>query len=160
MLRTTFAIPLTQTSTTDPQNEVGQEMYLDGKWYKFLQNKTGGTRAVGDTSCYDPAQDATMTKVYAPATAILNFVAGVWVGAPAADEYGWMQTAGLCASANEMGNASTAKGDNLIGTNGQYYFSRGTATGTAPTYVTGAVEMEAYTTTSAALKKVYLKCRV
>lgn len=160
MLRTTFAFNLTETSTTDPQNEAGQEMYLDGKWYKWVQNKTGGATAIGDVSCYDPAQDATLKKVYAPATAILNFCAGVWLTVCAADSYGWIQTAGVNNSVNEMGNASTAKGDNLIPTNGQTYFSRGTATGTAPTYPKGAVEMEAYTTTSAALKKVYLTCRV
>jgi hypothetical protein len=157
-MRNVFSLNVAETYSKDLGGSLGQLRIEDDKIYKMVQNKTGGTRTAGDLVVYDVGTDATHTKVYAPATAKLMQLAGVLVGAPLADEYCWMQIWGYSAVVNTMGHASMAVGDSLIAVDAQYYGARSTAVGTAPIYGAYIICLEAYTTTSAAIKKGFIRC--
>jgi hypothetical protein len=145
-----FELGLTEYSATDTKGKVGSLRYEGAKVYKVVQNKTGSAAVAGNVANYHPASDTTFTfkKVYAPATANLNLLAGVWLAATPADSYGWIQIGGVNTTTNVLGHASLAIGGNLIGVDGQLYLTYGTASGTAPAYTSRATSLAANTTTT------------
>lgn len=145
-------------SNASDLNTVGSYMTIGDKTYKWVQNKTAGATAVGDVVCYAAGTDATLTKVYASATANLNLMAGVCTAIAAADDYMWIQVYGYSASINTQGHASSAIGDAMVAVNATTYCTRGTALGTAPIYQFHIIALQVWATVSADLKKGFIKC--
>ena len=136
------------------------DTYIDvqGNEFKCVKNTTASAYVVGDvvSSTYANAVD---TETQAGATAALNLMAGVAMGAIPASGFGWIQTWGYNASINTLGHASNVIGASLKAVNSQVYATFDAAPGTESTYRRHIVSLAAYTTTSAALKPGLIRCR-
>ena len=121
----------------------------EDKAYKFVRN-VGLITTAGDVVCYSVTNVITQTAMYEvtkPATANLNVMAGVALGAiPATTGQGWIQIHGYNPTVNVTGDTDITLGDSLKGVNGQFYATKDTAIGTSPTYVNHIIAAEAYAT--------------
>lgn len=128
------------------------------------KNKSGSTTAVGDWACFDAAntdEDTMAVKTpfisgrsMSPPTAILIQVMGVWQEAVPDGAVGLMIVGGYIHEAKVLGHASIAIGTPLMLVDGQVY---ATYDATADQTI---IALEAYTTASVALKKVFLRNRL
>jgi hypothetical protein len=113
--------------------------------------------AKGDVLFYGAGAGATVglnPRVTAPATTAVQVKVGVACQAKTAAGGLWLQIEGPCAFASVLGAATVAVGRALQCVNGQVYLADDG--GTVLTADTVAYSQVAYTTTSAALKAVYL----
>jgi hypothetical protein len=127
----------------------------------------------GAMVCHDVATDDTGVSVTRPATANLPFPAGVvrdpqGIGGPDQDlttgrsngDYGLIQVYGPCEALVD-GTTDVSVGDELLITDGSWAFTKDAAEPDSGSLVGGwaanATAMEAYTTATPALKKVFLR---
>lgn len=101
--------------------------------YKFVKNTHTVAFSVGDVGAWDVSAGLN-TSVMKGATANLNLMAGVWMGAPATGGYGWIQTRGYNATINVEGTTDIVLGDSLKLSNGQFYAVHDAAIGTVAAY--------------------------
>lgn len=127
------------------------------KTYKFVKNSHSSALTVGDVVTLD-LTGASTTTVFRPTTATLNLMAGVAMGAIPAAGWGWIQTWGNNDSTNIEGTTDVVLGDSLKAVDAQLYAVKDQAIGTEATYARHLLAREAYTTNSAALKKVKIFC--
>jgi hypothetical protein len=112
------------------------QVYYDvelNKLYKFVYNAHTTAFSVGDVCSYD-ISGGLNTTVKKVATADLNLLAGVWMGAVATLGYGWIQVRGYNATINVEGTTDIVIGDSLKGSNGQFYAVHDAAVGTVAAY--------------------------
>ena len=128
-----------------------------GNKYKFVKNTHTAAFAVGDVGGLD-ISGGLHTSVKKMATAQLNLLAGVWMGAPATLGYGFIQKIGTNSSILTDGGTDTVLGDSLKGVDAQFYVVKDQAVGTEATYVNTIICLQAFTDTPAALKKGYIHC--
>jgi hypothetical protein len=117
---------------------------------------------VGQVVAFDYTTDADGVGVTRPTTALLPLVAGV-VAQPsiAAGDYGLIQVYGHNTDALVEGATDVAVGDQLAAQNASFSLVKCAVTGisAANDYVaTFFVAGQAYTTTAAAAKKVFIRC--
>lgn len=124
-----------------------------GSIYKFVKNAHTSAFAVGDVVSYD-ISGGLNTTVKRAATADLNLMAGVCVGALPATTggvtgYGWIQVRGYNATVNVEGTTDIVIGDSLKGSNGAVYAIHDQAAGTVASYPNAhIVALAGFTTNS------------
>lgn len=127
------------------------QVYKDdvtGITYKFVKNTHTVAFSVGDVGALD-ISGGLSTSVMKGATANLNLMAGVWLGAPATLGYGWIQTRGYNATINVEGTTDIVIGDSLKLSNGQFYAVHDAAVGTVAAYPNAhIVALAGFTTNS------------
>lgn len=128
-----------------------------GNAYQFVKNTHSAAQVAGYVGFYD-FSGGLMTSVKKCATAVLDVMAGVWMGAPAADGYGWIQKLGIYSSILFEGTTDIAIGDSLKGVDAQFYVVKDQAAGTEPTYVNHIRALEAFTTNATGSKKGLIFC--
>lgn len=145
--------PSTTAASVGVGNQAPQlgEVYHDeatGKKYRFAKNTHTTAFSVGDAAFYDVSGNLN-TSAMKGATANLNLLAGIWVGAPAASGYGWIQTKGYNDTINVEGTTDIVLGDSLKGSNGQFYLVHDAAVGTVAAYPNAhVIALAGFTTNS------------
>jgi hypothetical protein len=95
-----IVVPLNETRDTDEQS-VGTVITRAGKTYKWVKNASTTTSLKAGGVAIYTAGDTTLKSVVQPDSASAAGIyraAGVPVVAIAAEEYGWVQTKGLCSA--------------------------------------------------------------
>lgn len=129
----------------------------DGKIFEFVKN-AGTVMAAYDT-CARSVANGYHYEVTQVATANLNILAGVAMGAIPASGYGWVQIYGVCETACIEGTTDIVLGDALKGVNGEVHLVKDQAIGTEATYARHMVALEAYTVAAAIRTgKVFIRC--
>lgn len=132
------------------------------KVFSVVYNSDATAMSVGEVVCWDYTTDADGVSVVTPTTALLPAVAGVVADTTiAASAYGRIQIYGHCSNALVVGTTDVAAGDQLAAVNGAKSLAKATVTGisaASDTALTPFVAGQAYTTTAAAAKKVFVRC--
>jgi hypothetical protein len=134
---------------------------ISGKEYQFVENLDASAKVAGDVvySAYVNGFSYEVDELGGTNTGIAQ-MKGVALGAiPASGGRGWVQTWGDHDTTNVLGHASMALGASLKGSSGQSYVIFDAVVGTEPAHRNHLVIREAYTTTSAALKPVTIRCK-
>lgn len=102
-----------------------------GKVFKLVKNTHSAAAVIGDPLCYDLTTNVVDFEVKQPATAILNHLAGVAMGAIPISGFGWIQIFGKAAAVRVIGNGTAiTAGDSLKGVNASSKLLKDAATGT------------------------------
>lgn len=122
-----------------------------GKVFKLCKNTHSAALVIGDPVCYDLTTNVSEFEVKQPATAILNHLAGVAVGALPISGFGWIQIFGKCAAVRVIGSGTAILlGDTLKGVNASSLLLKDQTTGTESTFsnriIAGAASVSADTT--------------
>jgi hypothetical protein len=113
---------------------------------------------VGQVVVFDYTTDADGVGVTLPSTALLPHVAGVVSSSSiAAGDYGLVQAYGHNADCLVTGATDVAAGDQLIAANAVFTAAKAAATDLHDANVAFLVAGEAYTTTAAVAKKVFIR---
>lgn len=90
----------------------------------------------------------------------LDTMAGLLMGAPIQNQYGWVQRQGISTAVLIEGTVNIVKGDSLKGVSGQLYAVHDQALGTAPSYPGFIRALTGYTAGAgtATLAGAYLNC--
>lgn len=160
-MKQSFEIALLDTNAKDTGLNVGRIRIEDGKHYRCVRNKSAGARAIGDVGFFG-TNDVDQKELYvlnqAAKGTLANMMAGVYISAPAADEYHWIQTMGTNPNIATLGHAASALGDAMIGVNDQDYITRSTGVGTAPLHRRHIIASVVYVTVAEALKSGWIHC--
>lgn len=154
---------LTDYATTDVEG-VGRIRQIAGKMYRWVKNEAGAALVKGDVVYHGSATaDALERKVVyvrnqTDMGTLLHGMAGVALSAIPDDGYGWIQIYGYNAEINCLGHANHAVGAVLGGVDDKKYVTYLGAATAAPACKNHILAMEAYTTTSAAIKKGFINC--
>lgn len=154
---------LTDYANTDVEG-IGRIRQIAGKMYRWVRNDTGAALAKGDVVYHGSAStDALERKCVfvrnqSEKGTLVHGMAGVALSAIPKDGYGWIQIYGYCPEINVMGHANLAVGTILGGVDDQKYVTYLGADNAAPACKNHIIAMEAWTTTSAAIKKGYVNC--
>jgi hypothetical protein len=155
-----YAAPGPRTMVDRPF--IGQR-YTDsrtGKRYEFVKNVDTIAKVAGDIvfTSFAAGLSTDVDELGGSGTGASQ-MKGVAMGAiPASGGTGWVQTWGDHDTANVIGHASMALGASLKGSSGQSYAAFDAVVATEPAYRNHLVIRTAYTTVSAALKPVTIRC--
>jgi hypothetical protein len=156
-----YPLALTDFYSDAKGTPVGAHKIVDDKIYKFVKNMTGADLVLGDV-VHHGSNDLTLSEIYQLGQSgkgtVITLMAGVAISAIPSTFFGWIQVFGRNASINTLGHASNAVGVSLKGVSGQSYCTFDTVVATAATQARHIISLEAYTTTSAAIKPGIIRC--
>lgn len=132
------------------------------KVFSVVYNSDATAITVGEVVAWDYTTDADGVSVVTPTTALLPAAAGIVADTSiAASAYGRIQIYGHCANAQVLGTTDVTVGSQLTAANGVKTLAMAAVTGISAANDSASalfVAGEAYTTTAAAAKKVFIRC--
>ncbi len=145
------------TSTIGPEYVLGETRETkDGKKYRYVQFKDAVTYAAGQCVTWaDATTLTTVTNDISGGSSIGSIPAGVVVGVPAQNGYGWIQTRGLYTTVATSGADDIAVGENVFvhgSTDGTVDGSAASAVTTTALGVCVAADVDAANTVAVYIK--------
>lgn len=118
-----------------------------GRIYKLVKNNHSAALAVGDVVSHDLLTNDSDAEVKRPATADLDRMAGVAVGAIPASGFGWIQVYGYCPTIKCDGSGvNVTAGDSLKAANASLKSVKDAAAGTESAFANHLIAADAVTT--------------